>query len=160
LKDGQAVSHCGAIWRANDEKAKKDAMIIYMDSLPGISVSQLQGFFVGWPNPPSPEMHLRLLRSSYAVELALDSQSRQVVGFITAVSDGLLSAYIPFLEVLPSYQHRSVGRELVRRMLEKLGRLYMIDLLCDPELQGFYSRLGMQPAAGMMIRNFEKQAGW
>ena len=134
-------------------------MITYTDSLEDISASELQGFFVGWPNPPTPDTHLKLLRSSYEVELAIDEQTSQVVGFITAISDGVLSAYIPFLEVLPSHQGQGIGQELTRRMLEKLSGIYMVDLLCDAELQDFYARLGMQPARGMMLRNYDRQSG-
>ena len=135
-------------------------MIVYTDSLDGITSGQLRGgFFVGWPNPPSPETHLRLLHGSYAVVLALDDDTAQVVGFVTAISDGVLSAYIPLLEVLPGWQSRGIGGELVRRMLECLSNLYMIDLLCDPELQPYYARFGMRPSTGMLLRNYGRQAG-
>ncbi|HFL3236868.1 TPA: hypothetical protein ACG3KH_004337, partial [Clostridioides difficile] len=40
-----------------------------------------------------------------------------------------------------------------------LGDLYMIDLLCDEELQKFYERTGMRKASGMMIRHYANQAG-
>ena len=59
-----------------------------------------------------------------------------VVGFVTAVSDGVLSAYIPLLEVLPEYQDRGIGSELMRRILEQLDDLYMVDVLCDAESAG------------------------
>jgi ribosomal protein S18 acetylase RimI-like enzyme len=97
--------------------------------------------------------HLAILKRSDHVVLAVDGD--QVVGFITAISDGVLSAYIPLLEVLPSYRQQGIGSELVRQMLEKLRGLYMVDLVCDPELQGFYARLGMKPYAAMIIRNFD-----
>lgn len=82
-----------------------------------------------------------------------------MVGFITAITDGVLSAYIPLLEVLPAYRGRGTGSELLRRLLQKLDHLYMVDLLCDAELQPFYERMGMRPATGMMIRNYAKQSG-
>ena len=82
-----------------------------------------------------------------------------VVGFITAVSDHVSCAYIPHLEVLPDYQGQGIGSELVRRMVEKLRHLYMIDLVCDPSLQSFYERLGMRPVVGMVLRNYDQQAG-
>ena len=120
-------------------------MIKYTDSADSLSVQQLPpGFFQGWPNPPSRETHLRLLRESDAVVLALEAGSGAVVGFITGISDGVLAAYIPLLEVLPAYRGRGIGKELVRRMLDRLGHLYMVDLLCLPDLQPFYRSLGMQ----------------
>ena len=47
----------------------------------------------------------------------------------------------------------------MRRMLEQLGDYYMVDLLCDPDLESFYRPLGMQPATGMMVRRYERQDG-
>jgi ribosomal protein S18 acetylase RimI-like enzyme len=137
-------------------------MIAYRDSAAGTTPEQLTGFFVGWPNPPSPETHLRLLRGSNHVVLAIDEAHEhgpRVVGFITAITDGVLSAYIPHLEVLPEYQGRGVGSELVRRMLARLDHLYGTDLLCDPDVQPFYARLGLRPAVGMLVRNYARQAG-
>jgi ribosomal protein S18 acetylase RimI-like enzyme len=134
-------------------------MISYIDSIEGITAEQLQGFFVGWPNPPSPATHLRILAGSYAIQLARDDASGAIVGFITAISDGVSSAYIPHLEVLPSYQGQGIGSELVRRMQQRLRQIYMIDLICDPDLQPFYARLGMQPYTGMILRNYDRQSG-
>lgn len=134
-------------------------MISYTASVTGITPEQLGGFFVGWPDPPSPEIHLRLLVNSHHVVLAVEEETGSVVGFITAVSDGVLAAYIPLLEVLPAYQGRGIGSELVRRLLEKLRGLYAIDLICDPELQPFYGRFGMKPYTGMVLRNYGRQSG-
>jgi precorrin-8X/cobalt-precorrin-8 methylmutase len=66
-----------------------------------------------------------------------------VIGFVTAVSDGVVSAYVPLLEVLPSYRRRGIGTELIRRLLARLDGLYMVDLACDEELVPFYERLGL-----------------
>lgn len=132
-------------------------MIRYQNDLSGIDAQSLEGgFFVGWPNPPSPEAHLEILRGSYAVVLALNEFS-QVVGFINAVSDGVCAAYLPLLEVLPEYQGKGVGRELVERMLYALRDLYMIDLTCDAELFPFYERSGFVKGTAMMRRNYERQ---
>lgn len=128
-------------------------MIEYADSVEGVEPRHLEGFFVGWPHPPSPERHLELLRGSAAVVLARNGE--RVVGFVTAISDGVLSASIPLLEVLPEYQGRGIGSELVRRLLAALEGLYMIDLSCDAELEPFYARLGFRTLErGMGIRNY------
>lgn len=131
----------------------------YLTSAEGVSADQLRGFFVGWPNPPSPETHLAILRRSSAVVLAVDDATGQVIGFVNALSDGVLSAFIPLLEVLPEQQGRGIGSELVRRLLAQLDDLYAVDLLCDAEVQPFYARLGMQPAQGMLLRRYDRQAG-
>lgn len=134
-------------------------MIRYVDSIEALTAENLQGFFLGWRNAPSPETHLELLKNSDAVVLAVEAETGNAVGFITAISDGVLSAYIPLLEVLPAHQKQGIGLELTRRILVKLKDLYMVDLLCDEELQPFYERLGMRRAHGMFLRNYERQAG-
>lgn len=131
----------------------------YTDSLEGVTAEQLHGFFVGWPDPPSPEIHLKLLGGSWAVVLAVETDTECIVGFITAISDGVSAAYIPHLEVLPEYQGQGIGSELVRQMLAKLHDLYMVDLICDPDVQPFYERLGMRRYSGMILRNYERQSG-
>ncbi len=133
--------------------------ILYTDSLEGIEPHHLSGFFVGWPNPPVPETHLRLLRGSYRVWLAKDATTGQVVGFIQAISDGVLTAFIPLLEVLPAYQQQGVASELARRMLESLSHLYAVDLVCDAELVPFYQRFGMAQGTAMLRRSYARQNG-
>jgi ribosomal protein S18 acetylase RimI-like enzyme len=127
-------------------------VIEYTTDLGALAPEHLDGFFVGWPKPPSPERHLAILRGSSHVVLARDGV--RVVGFVTAISDGVISAYIPLLEVLPEYQGRGIGAELVRRLLAEVGDLYMVDLCCDEEVVPFYERLGLVRCdAGMGIRN-------
>jgi GNAT superfamily N-acetyltransferase len=46
------------------------------------------------------------------------------------------------LEVLPDYQTHGIGSALIRRLVERLDGLYMIDLSCDASLEPFYERLG------------------
>ena len=134
-------------------------MIRYTDATDSIEPSMLLGFFEGWATPPLPETHLHILKKSAHVVLAVDQVEDRVIGFINAVSDGVMSAYIPLLEVLPPYRRRGVGKELVTRMLAKIDHLYMVDICCDPDVQGFYEQFGMTRSGGMMIRNFDRQRG-
>ena len=117
-------------------------MIRYAEDAADVRPEQLRGFFVGWPVQPSPERHVQMLRGSSHVVLAYEGD--RVVGVVTAISDGVLSAYVPRLEVLPEYQGRGIGTELMRRLLAQLERLYMVDLACDEELVPFYERLGLR----------------
>lgn len=145
---------------AEDSRSRGDCVVSYRSTVDGIESSQLQeGFFEGWMQKPSPETHLRLLRESDEIVIAIDEDTGQVVGFVTAITDRVLSAYIPLLEVLPAYRGQGIASELVRRVLAQLGHIYMVDVLCDEPLQAFYARFGMMKASGAMIRNFDAQSG-
>jgi len=132
-------------------------MIEYTDSLKGIDAGMLPGFFVGWKTPHTPERHLEILRNSDHMILALDREKNRVVGFITALSDDIQSAFIPMLEVLPEYQGRGIGTELARMMLDRVDHVQAVDLTCDEHLQPFYERLGMLKSVGMVTRKYLKK---
>ena len=134
-------------------------MIRYSDSLENITPDKLTGFFVGWLNPPSAETHLRVLKGSYKIWLALDDTTGNVIGFINAISDGVLAAFIPLLEVVPEYKGQGIGTELAKRMLDSLSHLYSIDLICDADVQPFYERLDMRRYTGMIFRYYENHSG-
>lgn len=133
------------------------AVLVYTESAAGITPDLLEGFFKGWPNPPDASTLLRILQASDHVVLAREGESGRVVGFITAISDGISAAYIPHLEVIEPLQGQGIGSELTRRMLARLRSLYMVDLVCDPDLQPFYQRLGFRPYSAMVIRNYDRQ---
>ena len=135
--------------------------IKYTNDMSIIDADMLDGsFFVGWPNPPDAATHLRLLRGSYRAYAAIDTATGKVVGFINAVSDGVLSAYIPLLEVLPQYQGRGIGGALIQHMLADLRDLYMVDIICDDEIAGLYTKYGaMLHGRACIFRNYEAQSG-
>jgi len=66
--------------------------MIYTSSIENVTAENLDGFFVGWPNPPSPQIRLELLKNSDEIVLAIDEDYGRVVGFITALTDRTLSA--------------------------------------------------------------------
>lgn len=134
-------------------------MIEYRTTVAGITDEDVQGFFVGWPNPPSAQTLLYILHNAYKVVITVDCASSKVVGFTYAISDGILAAYIPLLEVLPAYQGKGIGKELMRRLTESLGELYMIDVVCDEDVAPFYLSLDFHRASGMMKRNYNRQQG-
>jgi len=113
-------------------------MIVYSENLRNITPEMLEGFFAGWKKYPDKNIHLEILKNSDFALIAMDDN--KVVGFINAISDKILSAYIPLLEVLPEYQERGIGTELVKRMKILLKDLYMVEVVCDAELQKFYSK--------------------
>jgi ribosomal protein S18 acetylase RimI-like enzyme len=132
-------------------------MIHYSKDLNELGKIIIEGFFVGWPNSPSVETFIKILRGSYRVVLAIED--KKLVGFINAISDGVLTAYIPLLEVLPEYKGRGIGKELVGHLKDELQNLYMIDLSCDEGLIPYYEKLGMKKSQGAYLRNYDRQSG-
>ena len=133
-------------------------MITYIDSTVGLQEEQLQGFFTQWGKPPAPKALLRILNGSAHIVLAQTTETGNIVGYITAISDNVSAAYIPHLEVHPTWRGQGIGSMLVQRMLEKLNHLYMIDLMCDADVMPFYERFGFQLYTGMIIRHYARQA--
>ena len=129
--------------------------ITYHDNPEAIEPAQLTGFFAGWPCPPSADRHLAILKGSYKVWLAMDRD--QCVGFINAISDGIYSAFIPLLEVLPAYQKSGIGSELVRRMVASLDGHYSIDVVCDDNVARFYDTHGFTRLMAMTKRSYDHQ---
>ena len=126
--------------------------MVYTTDVRGVTAADLEGFFSDWPVPPTPDQHLEVLRGSDHVVLARDVEGGRIVGFVTAISDGVLSAFIPLLEVLPEHRGSGIGSELVRRMLAELESFAMVDLVCDPELVPFYRRFELMLLSGMSQR--------
>ncbi len=127
-------------------------MIDYRHSLDGITNEELHGFFAGWPQPPSVFKFREILKKSFAFIVAYDTKTKNVIGFVTAISDGIFAAFIPLLEVKTEYQRKGIGRELVRRMESRLSGNYSIDIVCNHELESFYADLGYTSLSGQAKR--------
>ncbi|MCF7920459.1 MAG: GNAT family N-acetyltransferase [Candidatus Cloacimonetes bacterium] len=128
----------------------------YQYDLNNVTANDLQGFFEGWENPPSTQKHYEILKNSSQIILAYEND--KLIGFITAITDNVISAYIPLLEILPEYKNQGIGSELLHRMLEQLNDVYMIDIVCDEQLAGFYEKQGFSKLTGMAKRNRGKQS--
>lgn len=61
--------------------------IEFATDLGDIDAGQLHGFFVGWPEPPTPEEHLTILRAATHMAVARCADGA-VIGFATAISAG------------------------------------------------------------------------
>ncbi|HEX8371820.1 MAG TPA: GNAT family N-acetyltransferase [Chthoniobacterales bacterium] len=118
------------------------------------------GFFVGWPHKPSDEKFREILAASYTYVLAFADGRDDAVGFVTVISDGVFSAFIPLLEVKKEFHGQGIGRRLVEEAEARLPSIYSLDIVCDAELDGFYDSLGYLRRSGRGKRfrqNFAEQ---
>ena len=70
-----------------------------------------------------------------------------LVGFARAISDGATLAYLADVYVLPTYQGRGLGLELVREMVQGSAAVFGRQvrwMLHTADAQGLYARLGFK----------------
>ena len=80
---------------------------------------ELAGIFnsVGWIAGKHPEKLVIAMKNSSTVFSAWDNE--KLIGLINVLDDGAMTAYIHFLLVLPEYQGRGVGKELLNMTADK-----------------------------------------
>jgi len=117
-----------------------------------VSPSELNPFFQNWISPPSLEIKKRLLENSSLVITAREKS--KLVGFLTAITDGVMHAFISLIEVLEPYQNRGIGKKLVKLAIEHFKGYYDIVLITDPDKADFYKKLGFREICGMHIRDY------
>ncbi len=132
-------------------------MISYTESLRGLKHYSLDGFCEGWKQPLTALQLRTIIKNSTYTILAVDKAQKKIVGIITALSDKLHWAFIPYLEVIAEYQKQGIGKRLMELMLEKTKDMACTDLTCDREMQAFYRQFGMTESYGMMIRRYENR---
>jgi ribosomal protein S18 acetylase RimI-like enzyme len=132
-------------------------MINYTNNKEIIQDIDVSGFFVGWPSPPDKATFRKLLKNSQFIQLAIIEN--KLIGFVNAISDLTLTAYIPLLEVLPEYKGQGIGTKLIENIKEDLKDFYMIDICCDEDVIPFYKKLDFKQGYSMSLRNYQMQGG-
>lgn len=71
-------------------------------------------------------------------------EGKQLVGLIRAVGDGETILFIQDLLVLPEYQRRGIGKQLIEALLERFPEVRQRVLLTDddPKTRNFYKAAG------------------
>lgn len=117
---------------------------------------------VGWTNYTNqPQMLEQSLAHSLAIYVARDGE--EIVGLVRLVGDGFSSVFVQDLIVLPSYQRRGIGSDLMKEALEDYKDAYQVQLVTDQTEKnlGFYRSLGFETLStydctGMTWVNREK----
>ena len=68
--------------------------------------NELGCFFQDWKSPPSLKIKGKLLNGADLIITA--RENGKLIGFLTAISDGVMHAFITLVEVLKNYQGKGV----------------------------------------------------
>lgn len=126
--------------------------IRYDDTHAALDLAQLAALFcaVGWAyRTADPQRFEQMVLGTPWIVSAWDDH--HLVGFCRAITDGAFNAYVTTVAVLPDYQHRGIGRELMRRLLADRDHMLFV-LHAEPDNHTFYKSLGFADADNMLRR--------
>lgn len=120
-------------------------MIVYktLQPLPSDPVVALFAS-VDWSSAQKPDRLVQALNQSHTVITAWDGEI--LVGLGSAISDGCMVAYVPYMVVMPEYQGQGIGTEIARRLIARYEGFHQLALIADGKAVDFYKRLGFVPA--------------
>ncbi|HYW22482.1 MAG TPA: GNAT family N-acetyltransferase [Nodularia sp. (in: cyanobacteria)] len=101
----------------------------------------------GWSSADKPEQLLLALTNSHTVISAWDQNL--LIGLGNAISDGALVVYYSHLLVLPSYQKKGIGREIIKRLQSHYINFHQQILLSIDNAVPFYEKVGFQHSQGV-----------
>ncbi len=100
---------------------------------------------VNWESGQYPAQLYNALKQSETV-LTASLPELHLAGLMTAISDGIMNVYFPYLLVHPEARHKEIGRGLVRLMLAHYRQCYRKILVCPDDRIAFYKSTGLKQA--------------
>ena len=97
----------------------------------------------------APELHRKAFEASHTVVFAYADD--QPVGFGRAISDGAYQAAVYEMAVVPEFQKKGIGAQIMRAILDRLPGCNVI-LYASPGKEDFYRKLGLRRMKTGMAR--------
>lgn len=97
---------------------------------------------VGWDSGKYPEKLSLAMRSYKSVFTAWDGD--KLVGLVSAMDDGVLTAYVHYLLVDPEYQKKGIGRRLMEMVKLEYSGYMKICLIAENDAIKFYETCGFK----------------
>jgi len=118
--------------------------ITIKDKTQALTSKELEGLFlsVEWSSGHYPDKLEIAMRNYATVYTAWDDDT--LVGLISAMDDGIMTAYIHYLLVRPEYQGKGIGEQLIERTKEKYKDYLRIVLVAYDKECGFYEHCGFK----------------
>ena len=82
------------------------------------------------------------MNNSSSVFSAWDSD--KLIGLVNVLDDGIMTAYVHYLLIMPEYQRIGIGEKLVRMVTENYKDYLRIVLIAYDKETGFYKRCGFE----------------
>lgn len=109
---------------------------LFSDSLERLFLS------VGWESGKYPEKLSLAMKNYKSVFTAWDGE--RLIGLVSAMDDGALTAYVHYLLVDPEYQKRGVGRKLMEMVKDEYSGYKKICLIAENDAVKFYETCGFK----------------
>ncbi len=109
----------------------------------------------GWSSGEYPELLVRAMRGYNYVISVRDEASGKLVALASAMDDGVMTAYVHYLLVLPAYRAHGIGARLVEEVKAHY-KDYLKIVLVDsstryPGRESFYAQFGFKDAEGITM---------
>jgi GNAT superfamily N-acetyltransferase len=104
---------------------------------------------VGWSRPANEEELREVLQAGPAVG-AWDGE--RLVGFVRALSDGHLAAYVEDVMVHQDYRRGGVGDLIMSRLLREIKQSANVSLFCERPVARFYERHGFRATSYVLMQ--------
>ena len=118
-----------------------------------VSPEQLENLCskVGWSPRPLHLVKQSLANSfGYVTVWHQNHETKQLIGFARAISDGTFHAVLLDIVVDPQFQNRGIGKTIVKTLVKQLlkAQVQNVTLIASPHIADFYHKLGFvsQPA--------------
>ncbi|CRK82056.1 GNAT family N-acetyltransferase [Neobacillus massiliamazoniensis] len=97
----------------------------------------------------------QMCKQSWYAIYAFDDQ--QLVGMGRVISDGVITGIICGVCVLPSYQSKGIGKEMLNRIIEHCEQNRVIpQLMCVESLESYYETIGFKKFSIGMTKNIKQ----
>lgn len=99
-----------------------------------------------WQSGEYPQRLTAAIKGAERAAAAFDGS--RLIALATAISDGAMNVYIPYVLVREEYRGAGVGRTIFTVLLSEYRDFYRRSLICYSDKEGFYNKMGLTRCEG------------